>query len=193
MLALISVGVVLLVAYMSLREGLLTAACTLFNVLFAGLIAFWCFEPLANGLEDYLRGTFLEGTEDAFALSLIFAAVFALLKVVTGKWSGTVIDYPLVLDRVVSGILGALAGYFLAGFLVCMYHTLPWGAASGPEYRVEPNSAGAALRRILPPDRVWLAMMNRASEVPFLRSSEHTFDEDGSFSLRYARHRRKAP
>jgi hypothetical protein len=115
------------------------------------------------------------------------------LKVVTGHWSGTVLDYPVVLDRVVSGLLGALAGYFLAGFLVCAYHTLPWGAANGPDWKIEQSSPGAALRRILPGDRVWLAMMNRASEVSFSRSAEHVFDEDGSFTLRYARYRRRVP
>lgn len=191
MLQLFSIVVMVLLVLGMLREGLLTAACTLFNVLFAGLSAFWGFEPLARYFDEYLRATFLEGTEDALALGILFAGVFAGLKALTGPWSGAVIDVPVVADRVASGILGLLAGYFLAGFLVCVFHTLPWGSQHGPDHKHEPGQPGAALRRILPPDRVWLAMMNRASEVSFARSEKHAFDEDGTFSLRYARFRRK--
>src|SRR5262245_20252220 len=73
-----------------------------------------------------------------------------------------------------------------------------------PEYR--PSAPAAALRKVLPPDRVWLAMMQRAGAYPFANNEEKpggvlsgdgapvdryvTFDKQGSFSLRYARLRR---
>lgn len=192
MLTLGCVIVILAVAYSSLREGLLTAACTLFNILFAGVVAFWFFEPIANQLEDLFKAGWFEGMEDAFALVGLFAVVFVPLKMVTGEWSGTVLDYPLMLDRIASGILGAIAGYLAAGFLVVVLQTLPWSPNFlGFDHRVDPTAPGAALRRILPPDRVWLATMNRLSEVPLAQTGQPAFDEDGSFSLRYHRHRRK--
>jgi len=194
MLVLLTLFFMAIVAYAGLREGLLTAACTLMNILFAGLCAFWLFEPLANALEDILRGSILAGSEDALALASLFVPVFMGLKAITGQWSSNVPDYPVIVDRAGSGILGAIAGYLLAGFLVCVFQTLPWGPNfMGYQYAVDPTAPGAAARRFLPPDRVWLAMMNRASEGSFSVGGHAGFDPDGSFSLRYARYRRKAP
>lgn len=196
MLGFVCLAVILGVTYSMLREGLLTAACTLFNVLIAGLVAFSFFEPVAVGLEELLRGTWFDGTEDAFALVGLFALVFAVLKIVTGQWSGTVPDYPLVVDRAGSGLLGAITGYLVAGFLFCVFQTLPWSPTFlGFEYKVEPGAPGAGMRRYLPPDRVWLAMMQRAGDPrygPFSQAGQPGFDEDGSFAVRYARYRRKA-
>jgi len=55
-------------------------------------------------------------------------------------------------------------------------------------------------RHFLPPDRVWLALMNRAGRVTFSQTPEDvfgvegpvypTFDQNGTFEIRYARHRR---
>ena len=50
------------------------------------------------------------------------------------------------------------------------------------------DSAGG-VRRYLPPDRVWLAMMQRGSQGP-LATDGDGFDPRGYFELGYLRHRR---
>jgi len=45
---------------------------------------------------------------------------------------------------------------------------------------------------VLPPDRVWLALMRRASTGPFRQGEDPGFDPGGSFEQRYARLRRYA-
>src|SRR5262249_36281508 len=86
-------------------------------------------------------------------------------------------------------------GYLVSGFLLCVLQTLPlernfWGF----EPTLERGGPAAGLRRVLPPDRVWLATMSWASRNPMAQSasdgSDPSFDPNGSFELRYARHRR---
>jgi hypothetical protein len=82
------------------------------------------------------------------------------------------------------------------GFLLCVLQTLPWHQNfMNFDYEVE---VAKPFRRVMPPDRVWLAIVNRASAVSFARGRpleenyEHAyeFDSTGSFEIRYARFRR---
>jgi hypothetical protein len=63
--------------------------------------------------------------------------------------------------------------------------------------------ATSALRRVLPPDRVWLGLMYRAGAYAFSNQEDdrplnpttlydkyYTFDKYGTFELRYRRYRR---
>ena len=66
----------------------------------------------------------------------------------------------------------------------------------------EPRSRNEGdMRRLLPPDRVWLALMHYAGANGFARSADNeaadspfdrypTFDRSGTFELRYWRYRR---
>jgi hypothetical protein len=62
-------------------------------------------------------------------------------------------------------------------------------------------SAESPVRRFLPPDRVWLAMMRHAGDAPLANQTDKdpdrpdgedyiTFDKYGTFELRYQRYRR---
>jgi hypothetical protein len=68
---------------------------------------------------------------------------------------------------------------------------LPWHERFidfNPDY--DPNLAGASLRRVLPPDRVWLALMHKLSSDRLDWQDNNSFDRNGDFELRYARYRR---
>jgi hypothetical protein len=84
--------------------------------------------------------------------------------------------------------MGCVTGYLVAGFLLCMAQTLPWQEHFlGFDPKV---NAQSGLRRVLPPDRVWLAMMHYAGRGRFGWGDGMTFDPDGSFEERHARLRR---
>ena len=91
--------------------------------------------------------------------------------------------------------VGAVTGYLVAGFLICMVETLPLDQNF---LDFEPRTAGeSSLRSVFPPDRVWLALMNQASKAGFRWKEDRddpeggpAFDRDGTFELRYARYRR---
>jgi hypothetical protein len=190
MLLFFTLAVMGVVAYAASREGLLTAITSLANVMISGLIAFNFFEPIANELEEMLRGTFLAGFEDAVALFVPFAATLGLLRVVTNNLANTDVELPALLGQVGSGAVALVTGYLVAGFLVVVFQTLPWGDKFlGFEYNADANTP--KVRNLMPPDRVWLAMMNRAGSTALSQGEDYvTFDPEGSFEMRYARLRR---
>jgi hypothetical protein len=189
MILFLTLAIVAIVAYSRVREGLLTAVTHLVNVLLAGLVAFNYFEPVAAELQKALKGSFLDGFEDALALFALFAAPLALLRVVCNNLANTELDLPALPQQIGAGAVGGMTGYLLAGFLVCALQTLPWGEKFlGFDPSVDPQ--GSAIRSVMPPDRVWLALMHRAGAGPFSSEGATTFDPEGTFELRYARQRR---
>jgi len=199
MLVFLSVLVILSVAYAQCREGLFTAAMMLINVVLAGIVAFDFWEPLATELESMFAGGGLAGYEDAISLTFLFALVLVILRLVTNKLIPNQSDFPGYVQQAGGGIFGALTGYLLGGFLVCVLQTLPWHENFlnfKPRADVE-----APFRKLLPADRVWLAVMRQAgaqslawkddredADSPYDRNL--TFDGAATFELRYLRYRR---
>ncbi len=187
MLEFMTLAIMAAVAYASVREGVLTAITTLVNVVLSGLVAFNFYEPLAGELEKMFKGTFLAGFEDAIVLFVLFAGTLGLLRVVTNNLAISEVELPALVQQVGAGGIALVTGYLLAGFLTCMYQTLPWDERFlGFDYTADANAP--ALRKVLPPDRFWLGLMQHASMKPL--AQESTFDPDASFELRYARLRR---
>lgn len=175
-------------AYALWSWGALRAFCVCCNTVLAGMVAFNFFEPAATFLDPHLESSGVGGVEDAFSLLMIFGATFVALHLVTkflaNKWPA----YHPYLQRGGAAFFGLVAGYLLAGVLIVALDTLPL-PASFPGFRGQVETS--RLRRLLPPDRVWLAMMHRASAGAFTRGGA-TFDADGSFEFRYQRLRRRA-
>jgi len=83
-----------------------------------------------------------------------------------------------------------MAGYLAAGFLVCAAQMLPANEHFLQfEAHVEADSKGNPRHRILPGDRVWLALMHSASGQKVALGDEAQFDPDGSFEFRYRKRR----
>jgi hypothetical protein len=192
LLGALTVVVMLAVAYAYWRQGLLTAVAMCGNVLLSGLIAFGLWEPLAAELDQPFSGTFLAGYEDCLCLLLLFCLPLGLLRLITNNLAPTEGEYPPLLQQGGSVFFALVTGYLVSGFLLCLLQTLPWqenflyfDPTVGPQ--------ASNLRRVLPPDRVWLAMMHHAGKDRLGWSEGPTFDADGSFEARYARLRRYKP
>jgi hypothetical protein len=190
-LGLLTILIMLGVAYAFVHEGLLTAATTCVNIVAAGLVAFNLFEPLAKELEPMLVGTFLQHCEDSICLMLLFCLTLGLLRFAVNNLVSIDPLYPPLVHQIGAGFFGLIAGYLASGFLLCVIQTLPMHEKF---LRFEPeitrDSAANRMRRILPPDRVWLALMQFGSRYALGRGEDYAFDKDGTFELRYARHRR---
>src|SRR5439155_11483888 len=161
LLGFVTVLIMVLVAYAQLREGLFTACTMTINVLLAGLVAFNFWEPLAALVDPMVAGSFLHGYEDAACLIPLFAVTLGGLRAVTNNLAGSRVQFEDWLHSGGGILFGLMTGYLLSGFLVCTIQTLPWHEnfmffeqkyQTGPEH---------ALRHVLPPDRVWLALMQR--------------------------------
>jgi hypothetical protein len=192
------------VGYAYFREGLFTAATMCINVIFAGLIAFNFWEPLANLLDSSFQGTILAGYEDAFVLVGLFCVSLGLLRLVTHTLANAVVDFDAVAQQGGGVLFGLLTGYLVSGFMACVLQTLPWHE-NFMAFEWDAAKRESPFQRIFPPDRVWLAMMRRAGAYPLsnrddldavksMDSSYYdnyiTFDKYGTFEIRYARFRR---
>src|SRR5262249_6443625 len=184
MLEFFTVVIMGILAYAYLVEGLFTACVMCVNVIVAGLIAFNFWEPLANVLEPIFGGY---GYEDFLCLILLFSVTLGAMRTITGLLCPTEVAFPPQLQRPGGALFGLLTGYLVSGFLACALQTLPWHQKF--MYFEAKADSSQTIRSFLPPDRVWLAAMHRVGAGPLSRGGP-TFDEKGTFSLRYFRHRR---
>src|SRR5262249_13996624 len=84
MLGFFTILIMLAVGYAMLREGVFTAFLMLCNVIFAGLITFNFYEPLADLLEDQLNDTF-RPYSDVICMLTLFGVSLGLLRLVTNS------------------------------------------------------------------------------------------------------------
>jgi hypothetical protein len=199
MLSFMTILVMLIVAYAFFREGLFTACAMLVNVLLAGVITFNFWEPLAGVLDHTLDGTFLYGYQDFVVIMVLYAITLGALRALTHNLANTLIEFSPTLQQFGGAGMGLVTGYLLSGFLICALETLPWHKNFidfEPKTRTE-----SEIRRMLPPDRIWLALMRHAGAYSFARAADNenaespydrypTFDRGGTFELRYFRYRR---
>jgi len=193
LLVFFTIAIMLAGVYAFWRQGVLPAFAMTVNILLAGLVAFNFFEPLAVQLESMVNDTFLQGYEDSFCLVALFSATLLFLRWASNELIHVLILYNAVLQQGGSVLFGLLAGYLVAGFLTCVAQTLPANEHFLQlEPRVHVDSSGNVRHRIFPADRVWLALMHRASKTAFDWDEETIFDADGSFEMRYGHERRTA-
>jgi hypothetical protein len=200
LLPVLTILIMLGVGYAYLREGVFTAFTMCCNVLIAGLVSFNFYEPLADLLDSSFESSFLHGYEDGLCMLALFCVTLGGLRTATNALANVQMSLPPLLQRGGGVLFGLLTGYLTVGFMLCALQTLPWHENFmffDPSYE---NNVG--LRRVLPPDRVWLAMMFRAGAYSFANEQDpqaktdtiydrfYTFDKYGTFEYRYARYRR---
>ena len=192
MLILFTLAVMLVVAYYHWHEGLFTATSLLVCVVLAGLVTFNFWEPLASLVESFVDRSFVQGYEDFVCLIGLFTVSLALLRGLTHSLNSKEIEFVPALNQIGGGMVGLVTGYLLSGFLVCALQTLPWQQNF---LGFEPYQENELIvRRLLPPDRLWLALMHRAGNTCLSRGEGpgRTFDPDGTFESNYLRFRRYA-
>src|SRR5262249_30189121 len=151
----------LAVGYAMLREGVFTAFLMLCNVIFAGLITFNFYEPLADLLEENLNDTF-RAYSDAVCMVALFGVSLGLLRLATNTIANAEPNFIFGVRRSGGFFFGMCVGYLISGFLLCVLQTLPWGETFLGFVPPNPAEPRTGLSRVLPPDLVWLAMMHRA-------------------------------
>jgi hypothetical protein len=178
LLGFLSVLIMLIIAYALMREGMLTAFVTCCNVFISGLIAFNFWEPLADFLDPVVATNALHGYEDTICLFLLFIVPLLLLRWTTNQLAPRMPEYHPAVQFGGSVFFGLVTGYLLSGFLLCVLQTLPWHEKFlGFEPEFNPADSSAAIRRVLPPDRIWLVLMHQLStETPLPYRGEFPAD-----------------
>jgi hypothetical protein len=182
-LELLTILVMLGLASLQWRAGLFQALLLFLNVFLAGLLAFNFWEPLARSLSTHSPR--LDPYADALWLSILFAVFLILFRLATLYLAPNAVAFPRRVQQVGGAFFGLLTGYLAAGLCLCVLQTLPL-----PErFLGYDPAAGMGLGS---PERIWLALMRRASGEVFdgAGDRERWFDVDASFIPRYARYRR---
>lgn len=177
------------VAYAMAVEGLAESLIVLFITLIAGFLALAVHQSLADFLAGKFAGSMAEGTEDALALVGIFCLTAGGLRWLTQIILPWQVSLPPLANQIGGAVVGTLSGWLAGGILALALATLPWHHDSwGMESPVAADQTPTALRSIFPADLVWLAGTRRVSTNSRLGHGP-AFDEDGSYLIRYGRHR----
>ena len=183
----IDAGVVVLIlgmTYALASEGAWGSALMFFNVLFAGLIAFNFYEPLAV---QFLSWGLAGSWADFLALMGIFLVVLVALRVGTDMLAPAMIRLPKIVYQLARLAFSVGAAAVMAGILLCALDTAPvhrkiFGQldyASQPPYKI-----GL--------DRHWLAFVQYTTGYVFAnyndedRAKDSEFDQANVFDVKGA-------
>ncbi|MFO0960114.1 MAG: CvpA family protein [Isosphaeraceae bacterium] len=151
--------------YALLSEGLWGAALMFFNVLFAGLITFNFYEPLAAVIAE--NATFMADYADMVCILAIFGITLLALRLTTDSIAPGMVRFPSALYWLGGLLFGLAASAMTMGILLLALHAAP----------VHKKMFGKIDYRSSPPfglglDHKWLAFFQQSSGVPFARYSE---------------------
>lgn len=173
---------------MLVREGLWSNAITLVNILTSGLVAYGLYSPLTIYIDEYFDGQFTY-VLDFVVIWGLFAVTMVILRAATGAASKTRLRFKNPIDPVGGPLVGFLAAWVLATFVMATLHTSPMGkdAFGGKLVHGDVESASA----FSAPDLAWLRFVDMMSAPEALGSgSTGRFGAKGFVKI-YEDHRSK--
>ena len=184
-LTIVCVLIIALCVAMNLNEGTWGNSLTLFNAIFAAMIATNSFELVANFLSDTWPS--ITYFADFLGLWIVFCLALGILDLVTSFISRTRIRFKLPVEQAGRLIFGALIGWVVVCFFMFSLHTAPTVRNSfGKAFAKEPTST----HFFVSPDRLWLGFMQSRSEQALATSPPNVFDEKSEFILKYGQRRK---
>jgi len=174
------------------REGLWSNTITLFNTLFAAIIATCFFEPAA----DFLTANVMPSAVhiwDIMAAGAIFAVTYFLLRFITGKISKYHVRFHPLADSIGGPLVAAWIGWTAICFICFALHLAPLTR----NFLDGGFDAEKELFFGLKPDRRWLGFMQLQSNKGGLGRNAvdkqgkvvSMFDPKSEFMVKYASRR----
>jgi len=175
---------------MLVREGLWSNAITLVNILISGLVAFSFYSPLAIYLDEMLDGEYTY-LLDFVTIWGLFVITILVCRLVTGLASGTRMRFKNPIDPIAGPVLGELASWALAAFVMATLHTSPMPKDAFGGGLVYSDEDVASANALFNPDLGWLRFVQRVT-----RPDGFGHASGGGFSAKafvqiYADHREK--
>jgi hypothetical protein len=109
--------------YALMSEGLWGAALMFFNVLFAGMIAFNFYEPLAALLAQNV--SFLSGFADTLCLMSLFIVSIVALRLTTETLAPAMVRFPAPLYHLGRVAFGLAGGVVALAIITLSFETAP--------------------------------------------------------------------
>jgi hypothetical protein len=167
MIALLILGV----AYALASEGLWGAALMFFNVLFAGLIAFNFYEPLAVWMASLSSS--MAGLADSLSMLLLFIVTLVILRLTTETIAPAMVRFPTPIYHLGRILFGLACGCLLIAILLLSFYTAP----------VHKKVFGVISYDTKPPfhqglDRFWLAFFQYTTGYVFADYSNPSSDSE---------------
>src|SRR5262245_49814239 len=173
---------------MTVREGLWSNTLTLINTAISGLIAYSFYSPLTTWLDVQTKGSYTY-VLDFVVVWALFVATMLIMRAVTRAASKTRMRFRHPIDPVGGPILGLLAAWVLAGFVMSTLHMVPMPKdAFGGKLIYTTGDVGNN-SPLTSPDLGWLRFVERVTDVgAFGSSSTNRFSATG-FVASYMGHR----
>ena len=155
-------------AYALASEGAWGATLMFFNVMFAGLITFNFYEPLATlAIEKGMAGYWA----DFVCCMVTFLICLIFLRIITDQVSPGMVRLPVPIYHLGRLVFGLGTGALMAGILLCVLDTAP----------IHRKIFGMIAYDTQPPykqglDRAWLAFVQRSSGYSFSIYDENLDD-----------------
>lgn len=112
------------IGYVLSNEGLWGAALALFNILFASVIAFNFYEPLATLITSN-AGDWSYGYADLVCLTVLFIVTLLVLRLTTDNLGPTMIRFPKIVYNIGRFAFGLAAGMVATSVMLLAFHTAP--------------------------------------------------------------------
>jgi len=109
---------------MMVREGFWSNAIALVQIMFSGLVAFGCYQPLVVLADEKTEGSYTYAL-DIVVIWGLFTITMIVLKVLCEMLSKTRMRFIHPIDNIGGPALAAIAGYMMAGIVGASLHTAP--------------------------------------------------------------------
>lgn len=109
------------IAFFHYTQGFFSATISAILTIVAAVLAFSYHEKV---VETLLGGRF-GGAAHAMALAVLFAGIYAILRVAFDKMVPGNVRFPVIVDKVGGGAMGLVAGLFAGGILAIIAQYLP--------------------------------------------------------------------
>ena len=120
---LIVLGLVLGMTYALMSEGLWGAALMFFNVLFAALISFNFYEPVAQLIVD--NASFMANFADLVAMMVLFIVPLLIFRLTTDTLGPAMVRFPTMVYHLGRVAFGAAAAVIMTAMLILAFEAAP--------------------------------------------------------------------
>jgi len=127
-----------IIAFFLYTQGAFSAIISAILATFAAALALGWYEPLAQ----LLFATKLYDEAASISVVLIFAAAYLIPRLIIDSFVPGNVRLPFIVDKVLSGVAGLIAGLMAAGIVAIAADALPFGPTLGMYSRFETADSG---------------------------------------------------
>jgi uncharacterized membrane protein required for colicin V production len=174
---------------MTVREGVWSNTITLVNIIISGLVAFGFYSPLVVYLDEEVTSGQHTYWLDFAIIWALFCVTMIICRALTGVMSKTKLRFKNPIDPVAGPIVGFIAAWVLATFVMATLHVspMPKDAFSGNLSYTNGDTASM----ITQPDAAWLKFVESMTSPDAFGAAANNQIKAGSFVKIYTARREK--